>query len=143
MKTDSRQNNDFKTGISNHEVFLLIDKILSQSNVYRLGEKIKQLIVNLDGMDQIIESDEKTHNEEIQTIITQSKLWPLTTRPYWIKREISQLSIFFYRTKNSVQQWNPLMQPYLEFIAQSDSIDTWIDETPFPTPEDVSIWLKS
>jgi len=143
MKSDNQQRHCFEAEISNHEIFLLIDKILSQSNVYRLGEKIKQLIINLDGMEKIIESDEKTHNEDIKRIINDSKLWPLTTRPYWIKREISQLSVFFYRTKNDLHQWNPLLQPYLEFVAQSESIDTWIDETAYPTPEDVSLWLKS
>jgi len=49
----------------------------------------------------------------------------------------------FYHTKNDLHHWYPLLQPYLEFITQSESIDTWIDEKIFPTLEDMSDSLTS
>ena len=143
MRNKHWENRLCEIEVSNDEICLLIDNFLTQPNVYLLGIKVKQLISNLDGMEKIIESDERPHNEEIKHIINQSKLWPLATRPYWVKREISQLSVFFYHTTNGHHQWNPLLHPYLDFIDQSQTIDTWIDENAYPAPSIILRWLKS
>ncbi len=52
---------------------------------------------------------------------------------------LSESSIFLYRFSNGKRLWNITQQPFYEFDVQS----AWEEPMPYPTPEEVTKWLKS
>jgi hypothetical protein len=106
-----------------------------------LINNITTLISNLRGLEYLMEQSVELPEEQITKILADAKNWPIQTRPFYIARAVSRLTVFFYHIKSDQKKWNPLTTSHTDFILQNPNADTWIDEDQFPSSDDIVEWL--
>ncbi|MBV1870891.1 MAG: hypothetical protein KUG76_08275 [Gammaproteobacteria bacterium] len=107
-----------------------------------LADHIMLLAQNMSGIETVIETPSELPINQITTLLINSNFWPPETRPYYVRRQISNLSAFYYRLSGDEEQWNPLFCSRQAFIQRNQKVNSWLNDTPYPPPDNVMKWLK-
>jgi|GEM_PF-4061432 len=125
------------------EVLTRLLCVLNIETSNRLATKILTLLKHLDGLEGTLDNPSDHPRTQVLRILSDSERWPITIRHYWIARQISNLSAFYYQTTGDRDRWNPLNLSRTTFCSLNTRWETWYDESPFPEPNDVLAWLSA
>lgn len=122
----------------------LINKTISNKTkaCSELAENIMYLAQNMCGIESVIETPSDFPINQISSILINSHPWPAETRPYYVRRQVSKLSVFYYHLSGDEETWNPLFCSRKAFILRNNHVSAWLNDTPYPLPDKVMKWLK-